>query len=67
MVIIQSTLSFLLLAESHLAGYSYGATLIWGNVLNATSSVVLSSPPYNFAPSMVGLTFIASLFGIILW
>lgn len=28
--------------------FSYGTYLIWFNVLNATASVLLSAPPYNF-------------------
>lgn len=29
-------------------GFNYGASLIWYNVLNATSSLILSGAPYNF-------------------
>ena len=31
-------------------GFNYGASLVWYNVLNATSSLILSGAPYNFAP-----------------
>lgn len=31
-------------------GFSYGASLIWYSILNATASVVLSSEPYSFSP-----------------
>lgn len=31
-------------------GFMYGASLIWFNILNATSSLILSGPPYHFAP-----------------
>ncbi|KAF3020140.1 hypothetical protein E8E14_008471 [Neopestalotiopsis sp. 37M] len=47
------------------AGFSYGSYLIWFNVLNATTSLVLSSPPYNFTSSMVGLVYLAYLIGLI--
>lgn len=30
-------------------GFSYGCSLIWYSVLNATSSLILSAPPYNFS------------------
>lgn len=30
--------------------FSYGGSLIWYSVLNATASLVLSAPPYNFSP-----------------
>ncbi|EAW15152.1 putative MFS transporter [Aspergillus clavatus NRRL 1] len=47
------------------AGFSYGSYLIWFNVLNATASLVLASPPYNFSSSMVGLSYIACCLGVI--
>ena len=31
-------------------GFMYGASLIWFNILNATSSLILSGAPYHFAP-----------------
>jgi hypothetical protein len=31
-------------------GFMYGASLIWFNILNATSSIILSGAPYHFAP-----------------
>jgi hypothetical protein len=37
---------------------------IWFNVLNATASVILSAPPYNFPASMVGLSYVATLIGV---
>lgn len=43
-----------------------GSTLIWFNVLNATSSLVLSSAPYNFSPSIVGLAYVAPLIGTVI-
>ncbi|KAF4962106.1 hypothetical protein FSARC_9791 [Fusarium sarcochroum] len=48
------------------AGFSYGSYLIWFNVLNATASVILSGPGYNFKPSMVGLSYLACCVGTII-
>ncbi|KAF2162822.1 hypothetical protein M409DRAFT_68819 [Zasmidium cellare ATCC 36951] len=48
------------------AGFSYGANLIWFNVLNATASLIFSSPPYSFSPSMVGLTYLSPLLAVLL-
>ncbi|KAH8654966.1 major facilitator superfamily domain-containing protein [Tricladium varicosporioides] len=45
------------------AGFAYGSSLIWFNVLNATTSLILSSPPYNFKPSMVGLSYLSPFLG----
>lgn len=47
------------------AGFSYGSYLIWFNVLNATSSIILSGSPYNFNSGIVGLTYVACLLGVI--
>lgn len=47
------------------AGFSYGSYLIWFNVLNATASIILGSPPYNFSASMVGLSYLACCIGVI--
>ncbi|KAI4715994.1 MFS general substrate transporter [Aureobasidium sp. EXF-10727] len=46
------------------AGFSYGSNLIWFNVLNGTASSILGSTPYNFSPSMVGLSYISPLIGV---
>ena len=46
------------------AGFSYGSNLIWFNVLNGTASLVLGGPPYNFAASMVGLSYLSPLLGV---
>ncbi|GBE86769.1 hypothetical protein SCP_1000110 [Sparassis crispa] len=46
------------------AGFQYGSCLVWYNVLNATASLILSGPPYNFRASFVGLAYIAPLVGI---
>lgn len=45
------------------AGFAYGSTLIWFNVLNATASTIFSAPPYSFSPAIVGLTYVAALIG----
>lgn len=45
------------------AGFLYGINLSWYTVVNATMSLILSSPPYNFSPSMVGLSFLSVFFG----
>ena len=46
------------------AGFAYGSTLIWFNVLNATASIVFSAPPYNFSAGIVGVTYVACLIGV---
>jgi hypothetical protein len=46
------------------AGFSYGSNVVWFNVLNGTASSFLSSPPYNFRPSFVGLSYISPLIGV---
>lgn len=48
------------------AGFAYGSTLIWFNVLNATASVIFSAPPYNFSAAIVGVTYVACLVGVTL-
>ncbi|OAL30556.1 hypothetical protein AYO22_01508 [Fonsecaea multimorphosa] len=48
------------------AGFSYGSYLIWFNVLNATASIILGGPPYNFKPSMVGLSYLSCTIGVII-
>ncbi|KAK7215766.1 hypothetical protein V2G26_003769 [Clonostachys chloroleuca] len=47
------------------AGFSYGSYLIWFNVLNATSSIILSGDPYNFGASMVGLSYLSCCIGVL--
>lgn len=47
------------------AGFSYGSGLIWFNITNATASVILSGPPYNFKPSMVGLSYLSCCVGVV--
>lgn len=41
------------------AGMIYGTNLSWYMVINATMSPILSSPPYNFAPRMVGVAYLS--------
>lgn len=48
------------------AGFSYGSSLIWFNVLNGTASLILSGKPYGFSSSIVGLTYISPLIGMTL-
>ncbi|OAQ78320.1 MFS transporter [Purpureocillium lilacinum] len=48
------------------SGFSYGCYLVWFNILTATNSVILSDAPYHFAPSVVGLTYIACMIGAII-
>ncbi|KAK8017864.1 MFS transporter [Apiospora rasikravindrae] len=47
------------------SGFSYGTYLIYFNILNATTSIILGGPPYSFSPSMVGLTYISPVIGTI--
>lgn len=47
------------------AGFSYGSNLIWFNVLNGTASLILGTT-YGFASSMVGLSYLSPLIGVIL-
>lgn len=47
------------------SGFSYGSYLIWFNVLNATASIILSGPGYNFRPSMVGLSYVSCCIGVV--
>ncbi|KIX02991.1 uncharacterized protein Z518_06541 [Rhinocladiella mackenziei CBS 650.93] len=48
------------------SGFMYGAIVCYFNVLNGTSSLILSSPPYNFSSSMVGLAYVSCLVGVFL-
>jgi MFS family permease len=44
------------------AGLLYGTNLAWYNVLNATTSSILGSEPYNFKPTMVGVSYLSPFF-----
>ncbi|KAK6381617.1 hypothetical protein LTS17_004676 [Exophiala oligosperma] len=59
-------LLFLSLPGVSFAGFMYGAIVCYFNVLNGTTSLILSSPPYNFPSSMVGLSYVACLIGVFL-
>ncbi len=48
------------------AGFSYGTYLIYFNILNATASILLGGAPYNFKPSIVGLSYVAAVIGTII-
>ncbi|RYP63566.1 hypothetical protein DL769_006921 [Monosporascus sp. CRB-8-3] len=46
------------------SGFSYGTYLIYFNILNTTSSIILGSHPYNFRPAMAGITYIFCVIGV---
>jgi hypothetical protein len=46
------------------SGFMYGAIVCYFNILNGTASVILSSPPYNFSGSKVGLSYVSCLIGV---
>lgn len=46
------------------AGFSYGSNLVWFNVLNGTTSLILSTKPYAFGSSIIGLAYIAPFIGM---
>ena len=48
------------------AGFSYGSSLVWFNVLNGTTSLILSGKPYGFSSSIVGLAYISPFIGMTL-
>ncbi|KAH7025068.1 uncharacterized protein B0I36DRAFT_366964 [Microdochium trichocladiopsis] len=48
------------------AGFQYGFTNSWYSVYNATASLILTSAPFNFTSSMVGVTYLAPLFGAVI-
>ena len=45
------------------SGFAYGCTVVWALLNSSTASFILSSPPYLFKPSIVGLFSLASLLG----
>lgn len=47
------------------AGFCYGSNLIWFNVLNGTASLILGGEPYGFSASMVGLSYLSPLIGVV--
>lgn len=48
------------------SGFMYGSVVCYFNVLNATSSLILSGHPYNFSSSIVGLSYVSALIGVCL-
>ena len=59
-------LTFLSFPIISYAGFSYGSNLIWFNVLSGTTSLILSRKPHGFSSSIVGLSYISPLIGVIL-
>ncbi|KAH3900728.1 related to transporter protein HOL1 [Saccharomycodes ludwigii] len=50
------------------AGFLYGSSLVWFNVLNATEALILGGDPYNFKTSMCGLAYISpTIFSVIIF
>lgn len=43
------------------AGFLYGTSLVWFNVLNATEAMVLAAKPYDFSSSACGLAYVSPL------
>lgn len=60
---VSRPLIFLTFPVIFYSGFCYGSNLVWFNVLNGTSSLILANPPYNFAASMVGLAYFSPLIG----
>ena len=48
------------------SGFAYGCTVVWALLNSATASLVLSSAPYYFKSSIVGLFSLASLMGCVI-
>lgn len=47
------------------AGFLYGINLSWYNVLNGTTSPVLSAAPYNWSAALVGSAYVAPIIGAV--
>ena len=45
------------------AGFIYGINLSWYNVMNGTTSPVLSAPPYNWSAALVGCVYVGPIVG----
>lgn len=45
------------------SGFNYGSNLVWFNVLNGTSSLIIFNPPYTFSATDIGLAYLAPLIG----
>ncbi|TQV93693.1 MFS transporter [Cordyceps javanica] len=48
------------------AGFAYGTYLVWFNIFNATASIILGGAPYHFRPSIVGLSYLSCIVGVVL-
>ncbi|KAM3499600.1 hypothetical protein MY10362_007148 [Beauveria mimosiformis] len=48
------------------SGFAYGTYLIWFNIFNATASIILGGPPYHFQPSIVGLSYLSCIVGVVI-
>jgi hypothetical protein len=60
------SLIFLTFPVVFYSGFSYGSYLVRFNALNGTASLILGGKPYNFAASMVGLSYVSPLIGVII-
>jgi len=45
-------------------GFTYGASIMWLNLITGTTSLIMSYPPYSFAADIVGLFSVAPLIGV---
>ncbi len=45
------------------SGFLYGINLAWYNVLNGTTSPVLSAPPYNWSAALIGCVYTGPIIG----
>lgn len=48
------------------SGFIYGINLSWYNVLNGTTSPVLSAPPYDWSAALIGCIYVGPILGSIL-
>lgn len=47
-------------------GFTYGTGLVWFNLLNDSASLLLTSAPYHFRASSVGLAYMSPIIGVLL-
>jgi len=59
-------LIFLTFSVIFYAGFFYSSNLIWFNILNRTASLILEGKPYYFTSSMVRLSYLSPLIGVII-
>lgn len=45
-------------------GFMYGAVICYFGALNGTAALILSSPPYSFSSSMLGLSYVSPVIGV---